>query len=792
VPDLTGGFDIGIAVGEPLMNRVLAAMHENADDDFPRLLDDFRMALKDIAGIRDDRVPPSDRTGVIADVQAQVSAPTAEFHDDGVVEMSFRVRAWTETTSGPPLPRSTDGRVRIAAPTLITVDGSGGAIADVDIRDARVRVAFEPTEGSPFPAEDVDLVERVLRNFVRGEITPANARFELPDDVRAVSVLTSRGGRVPTATFLMSLTSDSPSASERVADFLADGDAAVGVGASYLDRVLRDALVAGASTEYRSGRMTARPRWDEARLEFDAEAGRIDLVVSGTGVYVLPSIIPDIRFRFTVRAGFSFAADGATITAVPAGDVRVRVTAGGVRIPSALTGGVRSRLDEERSRALIRANDLIRRSLNLGEQLSGILRRLHPAPPAVRFSHPQIRSDGVVVPLALRPWGPTRPVVAWYQTAGDLLNARVSKVPGGTIDRFIWRWGRVTSDRVEEHRFVTERDAWGEPCLTVEGTRLDPEGRLERVRAEVCGFRVPILPWLPRLEGITFRQRRDVVTLPMAADGSAASGEYDPFGHGRVPSKGDTNLLVHFADGPAASGVALVEEALKARRGPTAAVVAVVVGSQGAAGDVVANGDEHVFVATAADTNSRWSSLLGVKDRPATMLVGPARDVRWEQQGQLSADDLATALDEHLVTGGRLEWWPLKLALPVGVSAPDVELSVAGRPLRLHKLRGTRVTLCFWTAASASSIEELRRLSARSADDGLLVAVNDGDDAETVQHASKEGFDMPLFADPQRRLSSAFGVNCWPTTVTIDEDGVIAGVCFGRSHDAQGAEQTAV
>src|SRR5205823_11758292 len=66
--------------------------------------------------------------------------------------------------------------------------------------------------------------------------------------------------------------------------------------------------------------------------------------------------------------------------------------------------------------------------------------------------------------------------------------------------------------------------------------------------------------------------------LPMLqaeGDGSArVIGHYDPWAHGRGPSKGPTNLLLHFASSGAGETAALLQGALAARKGD-AAVLAV-------------------------------------------------------------------------------------------------------------------------------------------------------------------------------------------------------------------------
>lgn len=60
------------------------------------------------------------------------------------------------------------------------------------------------------------------------------------------------------------------------------------------------------------------------------------------------------------------------------------------------------------------------------------------------------------------------------------------------------------------------------------------------------------------------------------------------------------------------------------------------------------------------------------------------------------------------------------------------------------------------------------------------MCVNDGEDPEVATKAlQRAGIDLHLVPDPDRRISRAYGISCWPTVVHVDRAGRIADVRFG-------------
>jgi hypothetical protein len=66
------------------------------------------------------------------------------------------------------------------------------------------------------------------------------------------------------------------------------------------------------------------------------------------------------------------------------------------------------------------------------------------------------------------------------------------------------------------------------------------------------------------------------------------------------------------------------------------------------------------------------------------------------------------------------------------------------------------------------------------------LAVNDGDPADLAKKiAAGQGLTANLVLDPNGRISGAYGVRAWPTTVYVNTLGVITRIQSGREPAAQ-------
>ena len=74
-----------------------------------------------------------------------------------------------------------------------------------------------------------------------------------------------------------------------------------------------------------------------------------------------------------------------------------------------------------------------------------------------------------------------------------------------------------------------------------------------------------------------------------------------------------------------------------------------------------------------------------------------------------------------------------------------------------------------------------------------VLAVNDGDTAEAARAAAAaKHLSATIVPDPDRKIAAAYGVNIWPTIVSIDSSGSVSGVTYGQTGDrgdASGIQQ---
>jgi len=146
--------------------------------------------------------------------------------------------------------------------------------------------------------------------------------------------------------------------------------------------------------------------------------------------------------------------------------------------------------------------------------------------------------------------------------------------------------------------------------------------------------------------------------------------------------------------------------------------------------------------------------------------------------------EFVTALRAHLPTVGGFAPRLVQPNVRIGSSVPNFIFEAAsGQTLTLRKLMGRPAVLVFWKSTSQASIEAICDLVEICANSGrrapVVLAINDGEPLETVKRAS-EGIKALIVPDPDRAISTAFGINLWPTSIYLDATGLITDICYGR------------
>jgi peroxiredoxin len=390
---------------------------------------------------------------------------------------------------------------------------------------------------------------------------------------------------------------------------------------------------------------------------------------------------------------------------------------------------------------------------------------------------------------------------------GPDFSALKAWIPGGVIERFEWSTPGQAQPFIDEHRFVLlAPDPVFDPgaaataalrafadaapaaaalhgfrplCLTVRGSRVTAAGAVTRraVSGTICGFGT-----FPVLEIAASARAAAMVTLTQAGPNGLA----EVVGHMPAPSDagraGVPNRVVHFADDQSASRLDVLSQGVResGRADAATAVVAVLTSRQLA-------GVRHAADVVFADGDGdAWERALGLERvaRPTTLLVGPRGEIAWRHEGPVDAETLAAALRKNLTAGRAVPRTLNALNLRLGRQAPNFLFELApGHALTLRKLAGRAVVLVFWRSTSKASIDAVREHQTRHAahQAPVVLAVNDGEPVDLARRAAKEhGLSATLVPDPERTISTAYGVTLWPTTVLLDTQSVATEIAYGR------------
>ena len=366
-------------------------------------------------------------------------------------------------------------------------------------------------------------------------------------------------------------------------------------------------------------------------------------------------------------------------------------------------------------------------------------------------------------------------------------------------------------------------------CLAIEGTQVLPDGNTRGVGGHrgTCGARArePFVVLDPLTEHIY-----EVLGWPEppAPDGvleESIDGHVNILAAHPIPAGGPTtNTLIYFAGPRADKPLEALDKALGLIRRRDFALTFVVVMPKGTfasrsrevedrlglpqeRGQQIASertdedrpesrqGGFPVSLVITEDYVEGWTRAFGLTETPASYLVNARGEFVWKQQGSLDAEKLAAALDQHLLPSPQRPPLPLRLTVQPGDRALDATFEDdQAQVLALRRLRGRQILLNFWQSWSTPCIKELRRLQLLHEAGGerapVIVAVNGGEAREAIAEVRRQHkLTFALVPDAEQRIARLYGVACWPTTVAINEEGIVNRVQFGLSHERR--EETA-
>jgi hypothetical protein len=783
-------------------------------------------------------ITPSNLQGV---AQMQLAPPTLQVPDATGKNITVRMEVMARYLADPhttPLAEFIDGELQITT-SVDQVASQSANVVDINIKAQNLQVNFNPTYSSqPLSENDLVGINLAISNALKTSLLPSNAA--LPQSISYVQFKTLLGGSNAIAVLLnMQGGAEGDPASLNDIFLSAADDFALAASAGYVESAFHVDLSQKHSWwEYNITLKSA-----SIALSPPEHTGKIVVTVSGHAEgkhwYSPPA------FDFTIHQDFTLQPAALT----PGGplDTLELVAAGGPY--GGLTGDALNLFGESllTSATQQQVEQMFSADANLGGFLDSLLVapgtsvfQLFLHPPArfqLTYTSADIQPSGIVVHGALAAllppsgrglhlgprvvgWPPPHvefeqipatssgPIVG-VQPSGPDYSALLSWIPGGRITSFEWSYqGQSQPFFTDNDKFILLQQpttvsaaasvamvaaAYTPLCLTIKGTRISPSGPevYQAVSGTQCAYTsLPVVN-----SGLTATGS----TLSVALAQASPSGQLVITGHtpAQVGAKGANtpNLLLHFADAKSTGQLQLLTSALaeSGRQDATTVVLAVLTPALMAKAPYVAG------ITYADDQGGAWEKLFKITSnkRPLTLVVGPQGKVGWQQEGQIDSTTLVAALKKSLVAGGPVGLSVLGSSMTVGQPPPNFLYEFApGRELPLRKLVGRAVTLVFWSSLSQPSIDAVRDQQQASSKAGvhgpIVLAINDGESPEVAKRvAAENGLTATIVTDPQREISSAYGVSLWPTIVFLDASGLVTGIRYGRVPGQQGKPPSA-
>ena len=817
---LTGDHDAVLQVSVGTLNRLLASMHQNEGTDAA----DYLPTIPHSAFVRVGDDPATRVDGVQGVARVQAGVPRLELvhlAQDRVVGHIWLRARFTASSGSAPFREFIHGTLR-AEYTLKEIPGVGvpGGIVFVP---PSVRFDLDPTNVTFRSAGDTShdaAIARQVAALLRTTFAmPGGHPMLVPlVDRKLISLSAPDGSQAVAVGFELG---PAPVATERprqIANVITGGkDFALAVSRDFILGQLRpqlDALLATTTSVEVSAlfvHVTYTVKITSATANWGVDAisaggtttscGALDLTIQGKGTTT--SIAPNFTFTITHRILLAFNPSAHALFLTPKGGPDVSVHLGGIGpAEDVIAGKIESTYNAQIAGVLAAALPQLALMSGFSDFVAEQLKMSDDHAQAT-LDAAEFTVDGFVLRGTASLTPRTQPVVQF----GPLHDASgyggfLSWFPGGRITNFHWEWVPaglflvVLPPQHRDHadRFVVQPGVempglprpsdgqinGGSVCLSLEGLVIDPVTGAEVPASASACLSVDAPP--PEF-------LRDIVDAPLRWGlGEGQEMGVVEAGHSVPGAEPCNTLLYHVGlsseppsldavlqgvDGAERDDAGLLLLTLIRERGVDEAAAARLSRSapkRGAAARVV------------EDVAAEWARAFHVSANEALRLVTADGRLAWSHDGPIDAEALSAALREHLVPSASPQFLPLRPGAGVGRKAPNISLDPSpDERLALVQLRGRPVTLCFTLVGSDSSLEQIRRLKgAADREQGFVaVVLTDADAMEAASFAGTHAPHLVVTPDPHRRITDAFGVFVWPTTITINEAGIVACVTSG-------------
>jgi peroxiredoxin len=764
-------------------------------------------AVSDLVAAVRAPVPP-ETVGGSADVQ--ISAPWISLEDGTTSAVTIKVEIRAHCAPDPgavALPEPIHGEVH-AVYRAQTQPVDDHLVLHVEVPSEDDEIEFVPAAGTGLSASGAEQIAAEIRRALREDFAPLDvdlpAGFPFTEfkalgtgSAQAVALPLSLpgghgGGGIGSVTNL----------------FAGQNDFAIAVSREYVQQFL-DTMVAqlkkaaeGFSSEnwygdYRVEVSFINVVWKPGAIEVN---GKIRLVTDGI-------FAPNGEIAFAQNLSLTLDIPSQNVSLRADGDPSVNES---WWIPHSSAVNT---IKQIRDSALVSAGGIFTQTFtDARTRLTNGLRNFSPGARATYFNL-QLGPDGIVLGGTIRTSSRVNPVVDFTETAGGAaLTAIESWIPAGQIDTYKWSWiptthpiaWQNTPERLEqEHTFFLPKTpsiaSASQICLAISGHRMSSAAHNEPADAGgSCGRIVqgPVLVF-PEWEievPVPCWGEQPVEDVPLV---DMIDGLINMAGQ-PLSSEGRTvNTVVHFAGGGWERPLSRLGEAFTQARRPQMPLVLILVLPTGSfqmrrsevearLGTLGESFRGRMFITE--DFRGGWSQAFETREGPATFLLNACGEFTWHQHGALDIAGAADGLRRHLLPAPAPRFSMLRLTVRPGDLAPDATfLGERANGKALRRLRGHPVVLLFWKSWSPPCLRELRRLEelhrSKSEDRPVVLAVHGGEDREALaQVRERLGLTLPFFIDVEQRIASLYGVRCWPTTVSINREGIIDHILFGAAH----------
>ncbi len=550
----------------------------------------------------------------------------------------------------------------------------------------------------------------------------------------------------------------------------------------------------------------------------------------------------NMRFKVTQRVSLTFDSGAQAIVLAPLGSPSVDVSAGGL-LGAALDlfhGAIDSAITSEMPNMVDRFGEYGMKSHI--DDVAGQLRTLDRNASA-RLDRADFGPDGIVLGgrvslTSLRP-----PMATFVKTnERDGYSAFESWIPGGRVDRFEWSWSWVNGGGTpgtdsEADRFLLRPrggvptkfgrmmglseplpglDGTGRICLNLKGVRVDPyTGDYVPVdsgwHCSRFGFGVPLHP-NGDVRRLLLREYED--SRPRSPGPPREVGLVE-VGGAAADGEGANTLVAYVGDRWDPETAAALRDGLSACRRDDAGLAVLVLFREGLLEGLGSEGwDEFRELAKGLeapllvneDVHGGWSASLRLpseRGEPAWRLISPRGGVTWMHDGRASADEVTAALDGYLFPSGAPSAEHQRPGLDLGSRVspgalyshfPGVEEFACPPPPVGRGIGSLVVTFAQSDSeASRAQVEQLRREQAESGeeDEGAFLAVVIDGPGEAAAIEAEQGDGYATIPDPVGVIARRFEVRHWPTTVRVDERGIVTAVEVGLNRSDPASRESA-